>query len=67
MPRRIDKPYVYTPSKQDLEQLANKFIKKNNLEVMPGSNGKMYVKMPDGKIKSLESIGRYYATRTSKK
>lgn len=67
MPRRIDKPRVYTPSKQDLEQLANKFIKKNNLEVLPGNNGKMYARMPDGRMKSLESIARDYLARTSKK
>lgn len=35
---------------------ANDYIKKNKLSTFMGSNGKMYVKTTDGKIKSVESL-----------
>lgn len=35
---------------------ANDYIKKNKLSTFMGSNGKMYVKTKDGKVKSVESL-----------
>ena len=35
---------------------ANDYIKKNKLSTFIGSNGKMYVKTSDGKVKSVESL-----------
>ena len=35
---------------------ANDYIKKNKLSTFMGSNGKMYVKTSDGKVKSVESL-----------
>lgn len=35
---------------------ANDYIKKNKLSTFMGSNGKMYVKTSDGKVKSVENL-----------
>lgn len=35
---------------------ADDYIKKNKLSTFMGSNGKMYIKTSDGKVKSLESL-----------
>ena len=41
----------------DLDE-GNDFVKANKLTTITGSNGKAYVKLPDGSMRSVEGIGK---------
>lgn len=57
--KKVTEPFVSSgPTLNNIIHHANNYIRKNKLTTVVASNGKTYVKMPDGKLKSLESLGR---------
>lgn len=57
--KKATEPFVSNgPTLNNIIYHANNYIRKNKLSTVIASNGKTYVRMPDGKLKSLESLGR---------
>ena len=57
--KKATEPFVSNgPTLNNIIHHANNYIRKNKLSTVTASNGKTYVRMPDGKLKSLESLGR---------